>query len=191
MKKNYIVVGTCQKLLRQVLVALRSAVDANCVVIGGENTRNLKWSSLCSKNYVLNIERHAGPDDDERFTTLLHRLARVLPDAVLIPADCEGTRAINRVKPMLPDMHIVPHADHSTLETLDNKWRFFQFCSAHSITVPDTLYIGPKASLNYAALAGRFGVPFVIKPVNQAGSTGVHVVHDEAFFGRQLVVVPV
>lgn len=182
MNKNYIVVGTCQKLLRQVLIALRSAADVNCVVIGGENTRNLKWSSLCSKNYVLNFDRQADTDVDERFTSLVRRLARNLPEAILIPADCEGTRVINRVKPNLHGMHIVPHADLSTLDTLDNKWRFFQFCSANAITVPETVHIGPKHSLNYAELAQRLGVPFVIKPVNQAGSTGVHIVRDEAFF---------
>ena len=187
MNKNFVVVGTCQKLLRQVLVALRSETDANCVVIGGENTRNLKWSSLCSRNYVLNLDKKAGADDDARFTTLLHRLAREFPDAILIPADCEGTRAINRVKPHLPDINMIPHADLSTLDTLDNKWRFFQFCSANSITVPDTVYIGPKSSLNYPMLAERLGVPFVIKPVNQAGSTGVLVVHNEAFFNRAIL----
>lgn len=187
MKKNYIVVGSCQRLLRQVLVALRSAADANCVVIGGENTRNLKWSALCSRNYVLDFDRHAGTSGDERFTNLVHRLANDLPDATLIPADCEGTRVINRVKPHLPDIDTVPHADLSTLDTLDDKWRFFQFCSAHSITVPDTVYIGPKTSLNYAELARRFGVPFIIKPINQAGSTGVHVVTDEAFFNNVIL----
>lgn len=187
MRKNYIVVGSCQRLLRQVLVALRSAADANCVVIGGENTRNLKWSALCSKNFVLNFDRQSGTSGDERFTKLVRRLATDLPGATLIPADCEGTRVINRVKPHLPDINTVPHADLSTLDTLDDKWRFFQFCTAHGITVPDTVYIGPKTSLNYAELARKFGVPFIIKPVNQAGSTGVHVVTDEAFFNNVIL----
>lgn len=185
MKQNYVVVGTCQRLLRQVLLALRSMPKANCMVIGGENTHNLKWSSLCSENIILNFDRLDQRNDDKLFVNKVNSFARQFPNAVLIPADCEGTRMINRTKESLR-IRTIPHADMATLDTLDNKWQFFQFCSAHDIRVPATVYVGDKSRLDFSALASQLGLPFVVKPVNQAGSTGVHIVPDEAFFNEAI-----
>jgi hypothetical protein len=183
MKKNYIVVGTCAKLLRQVLLAINSKSNANCIVIGGENTRNLRWTSLCSKNVVLNFDKKDQRNDDQLFANLVNEFASKFPGAVLIPADCEGTRMINRVRSQLR-IKMIPYCDLATLDMLDNKWRFFEFCTANDLMVPPTIYIGNKSNLNFASLANRFGLPFVIKPVNQAGSNGVHIVRSEEFFNQ-------
>lgn len=188
MKEHYIVVGTCQKLLRQVLLALRSTGNANCVVIGGKNTHSLKWTSLCSKNVAIEFDTdlQTGASSRRQFVELVNQFASDLHDAILIPADCEGTRMVNRVKAQLR-VKIIPHADMATLNMLDDKWRFFEFCKMHALKVPETHYIGDKSALDYASLSRKLGVPFVVKPINQAGSTGVHVVHDEAFFNKVIL----
>lgn len=172
---NFIVVGTCNNLIRQVLFAIRGFSDNKAVVIGGHNTRGLRWSKLCARH----AEASFNEADDDHFLWLVNAFVRQMPKAVLIPADCEGARTINRVRERLP-IRAVPLSDTATLDMFDDKWRFYQFCTEHELSTPETMYVGSKMDLDFSLAASRLGTPFVVKPVNQAGSQGVQVIHSEA-----------
>lgn len=179
---NYIVVGTCYNLIRQVLFAIRSFSNNKVVVIGGPNTRRLAWSRLCARHAEATFD----PGGDEHFVGLVENLAKNLRNAVLIPADCEGARTINRVRDRL-DVRIIPIAESATLDMFDDKWRFFQFCEQQKLRAPQTMYVGSKTDLRFADVAGRLGTPFVVKPINQAGSNGVQVIQTEAQYDEAIL----
>lgn len=174
---NFIVVGKCKRVVSAVLLALRSFTDAKCVVIGSEATAVLRWSSLCKRQFTMDMQG----SDDGRFVQTVHAIVKRTPHVVLIPADCDAIRLVNRVRSQLP-LRVTPIPDLATLDMFDNKWLFYQFCTRHGLPVPDTRFVSAKSALDYDAVAAEFGVPFVVKPLNQAGSTGVQIIRSKAHF---------
>jgi len=179
---DVIVVGTCNNLVRQVLLALRSFSDRRGIVIGGPNTRGLRQSRLCA----MHLEHSFAQGEEQQLVDLLTTVARTHPDAIVLPADCEGIRAIQRVHTRIP-LRVIPIPDPATLEMLDDKWRFFAFCRRAGLPTPATIQVGHKRDLDFDALASQLGVPFVIKPSNQAGSEGVQVIHDREHFEQAVL----
>lgn len=174
---NYIVVGECNRLVPQVLLSIRSFSNKKCAVLGGEKTRSLRRSSMCSHYTEIRFD---GTDDD-RFADLVNTLADTMPHAVLIPVCCKAARMTNRVRQRLR-VRITPIAKLSTLDMLDDKWLFYEFCVQHGLSVPSTVYVGSKADMDFDAIAAQLGLPFVLKPINEAGSQGVQVIEGKAHF---------
>lgn len=81
----------------QVLLAIYSFTDARCIVVCANGTRMLRFSSLCSGYMEVNFYG----EDDDRFVHSINLFAEAAPDLVLIPADCPGTRMVNRVRDRL------------------------------------------------------------------------------------------
>lgn len=179
--QSFVVMGGCNTLVPQVLMALRSAGDFRCTVLGGPNTRKLRFSALCKDMVEIDFER----PDDEQLLRQLKRIAEREPHATLVPVDCASMRMISRVREELP-FRTIPLPDVELMDMFDDKWRFFQFCKAHGLSVPETLYIGRKEDLDYGRIAARLGVPFILKPSNEAGSTGVQVIQGEDDLRRLL-----
>jgi predicted ATP-grasp superfamily ATP-dependent carboligase len=182
---NFIVVGKSGQIVVAVLRAIRSFTDAGTVVIGDHETDPLRWSSLCSRKLDVRFDG----SDDIRFVELVNGMAKNMPHLKLIPADCEGIRITNRVRGRL-DLNIAPVPDAHTLEMFDNKWLFHQFCMEHGLRVPMTRFVGAKQELDFDAVSSELGLPFVIKPTNQAGSLGVQIVHSKEFFEESILGNP-
>jgi predicted ATP-grasp superfamily ATP-dependent carboligase len=172
---TFIVVGKCKHVVLAVLKAIRSFIDAKCIVIGDDEIRLLRWSPLCQAQIFVNFD---GSDDDN-FVTAVTSLARRIPRVILIPVDCDAIRLINRVRDRI-SVKSTPIPDLPTLEMFHDKWRFHQFCTRHGLRVPETRFIGPKSNLDFDAIASELGVPFVVKPVNQTGSLGITIVASRA-----------
>ena len=85
---------------------------------------------------------------------------------------------------------IVPIPESETLEMLDNKWHFYEFCVKHGLEVPLTRCVGSKYQLDFQALAAELGLPFVLKPVNCSGSEGVRIVKNQAQFEQDILYQP-
>jgi predicted ATP-grasp superfamily ATP-dependent carboligase len=179
--KNFIVVGKHNRVVVQVLLAIRSYSDSECIVLGGDETLVLRWSSLCSRHGYIGFDE----GEDDHFVATVERLAGAMPHAVLIPADCEAARIINRVRDRLK-IDTAPIPNMSTLDMFDDKWRFHGFCKEHGFRVPPTRFIGDKTALDFDAVAAELGTPFVVKPVNQSGSFGVHIVHTRAYYDEAI-----
>jgi predicted ATP-grasp superfamily ATP-dependent carboligase len=178
---NFIVVGKSQAVVVAVLQSIRSFTDAKAVVLGDEETRGLRWSNLCERQEEVSFRG----DGDDAFVMLVNRFVSETPHIKLVPADCEGIRLTNRVRARL-QVKITPIPDVATLDVFDDKWRFHQFCVMHGLSVPETLFVGAKFNLDYDAITARLGVPFVIKPTNQAGSLGVRTIHSRAYFDEAI-----
>lgn len=172
---NFIVLGKCKRVTSAVLQAIRSFTDAKCIVIGGPETAALRWSALCEQQITVDLN---GTDDD-RFVDAVNGIVKSHPHVILIPVDCDGVRLAHRVRDrlMLP---VTPVPDKDVLDMFDNKWTFHQFCTRNGLSVPDTRFISSKSELDHDAIAGELGSPFIVKPLDLAGSTGVQIVHSKA-----------
>jgi predicted ATP-grasp superfamily ATP-dependent carboligase len=179
--RNFVIVAQGKPVVMQVLLAIHSYTDARCVVVCARNTRVLRFSSLCSDYMEVNFYGR----DDNHFVDSINSLALRMPGLVLIPADCPGTRMVNRVRERLRAA-VIPAPDTAMLDRVESKWRFYQFCKQHAINVPRTRHIGAKHQLDYAATARDLGIPFVVKPVNELGSSGVHVIASEPDYNRRI-----
>jgi predicted ATP-grasp superfamily ATP-dependent carboligase len=182
---NFIVTGNCRRVVSAVLLAIRSFTDAKCIVVGGPATRSLRWSGLCKRQVTVDIDGGG----DAVFTDIVHRVADASPHVILIPADCDAIRLVNRVHGTLK-VNTTPIPSLPTLEMFDNKWNFHQFCSGLGLPVPETLHFASKDAMNFKAIVSGIGLPFVVKPLDRAGSTGVHVVHSAEDFEASILCNP-
>lgn len=179
--KNFIIVGKHNRIVIQVLLSIRSYSNAKCLVLGGEETSVLRWSVLCTRHVRIGFDE----SDDDHFVQTIDEVARTIPQVMLVPADCESARIVNRVRKRL-HIDVVPIPDTLVLDMFDDKWRFHAFCERHGFRVPPTRLIGDKASLDFDAIAAELGLPFVIKPIDQSGSMGVHIVHSKAYYDQAI-----
>jgi predicted ATP-grasp superfamily ATP-dependent carboligase len=179
--RNFVIVAQGKPVVMQVLLAIHSFTDANCIVVCARGTRILRFSSLCSGYMEVNFYG----EDDNRFVNRINLLSQSMPGLILIPADCPGTRMVNRVRNRLK-VAVVPTPDSAMLDRLEDKWSFYQFCKAHGLSVPRTRYIGAKHELDFDSTVRELGTPFVVKPVNEQGSDGVHVVSSESDYNRKI-----
>lgn len=179
--QNFIVVGETRALVAQVLLALHTHASARCLVICGQHCGVLRLSPLCADHVKFDFYGA----DDERFvaTVNLHALAR--PDIIVVPADCAGNRMINRVRARLQAV-IMPSPDAAMLARMDDKWRFYEFCVAQGVPVPPARRFDDKHAIAFADAARQFGLPFVVKPLDQAVSTGVVIVGSPADFSEMV-----
>jgi predicted ATP-grasp superfamily ATP-dependent carboligase len=170
-RRNFIVVGAARGLVLQVLLSIHGFTDADCVVVCAKGTRFLRYTWLLSSYMEVDF---SGADDN-KFVESVNRLAESTPDIVLIPADCDSARMVNRMRQQLK-MSIMPTPDSAMLDCLDNKWRFYQFCKEHGLNAPASRLLLDKHDIDLAFLAHDPGFPFVVKPLDQAGSKGVLVI---------------
>lgn len=179
---NFIVLGNCKRVVSAVLQAIRSFTDAKAIVIGGPATAVLRWSALCKRHITIDLE---GRDDDS-FVDIVNGIAKTRPHVILVPADCDAIRLANRVRGRLA-IRMTPIPELATLNMFDDKWQFHQFCSREGLPVPATRHFASKSELKFDAIAADLGVPFVVKPLNRAGSLGVHVVTSAEDFESSIV----
>ena len=178
---NFIVTGNCRRVVSAVLLAIRSFTDAKCIVVGGKATQGLRWSGLCKQQVTVDIDG----DDDAAYTDVVNRIADANPHVILIPADCDAIRLANRVRDKLK-VRTTPIPSLSTLDMFDNKWTFHQFCTGLGLAVPETIYFASKDAMDFQEIVSGIGLPFVVKPLDRAGSTGVHVISSAEDFSASI-----
>lgn len=175
--RNFIVVGTSERIVVAVLQGIHCFTKAKCTVLGDSETRNLIWSSLCSRHISIEFDHRA----DQQAIDAINAIYKTDPDVVLIPADCKGIRLINRIREQLLPKTI-PIPDLSMLDQMDDKWQFYEFCRKAGLDVPTTYYIGSKDNLHYEDLVLKLGLPFVLKPSNESGSFGVQIIRSKEHY---------
>ncbi len=180
--QNFIVVGEMRAIVAQVLLAIHHHTTAHCAVISGKGTGALRLSRLCSQYDDLDFYGH----DDLRFVEIVNRFAARHADTVLVAGDCQAMKMVNRVRDAL-QVGISPMPDTDMLSMLEDKWSFYQFCKAHGLTVPSSIFVNAKAELDFSAVANRLGLPFVVKPLDQVASYGIEVVQDENHYKRAIL----
>ena len=180
--RNAVVVGNSLEVLGPVLQAIRSFSHARINVIGNQDTRSIRWSLLCDHWIRHSLAAH---DDASLLQTLRQACARE-PSSRIIAVDCDAAQALNRVRDQLP-APLAPMPDARQLALLDNKWQFHRFCQQHDLPTPLTLRFDGKRDLHFRALSSALGLPFVVKPVNLAGSQGVRIIRSEPEFNTHIL----
>lgn len=183
--KEIIVVGSNAKLVLQTMLAVYSRWKIPCIVIGDETCRPLARSALCKRH----IEMKLHGEENEQLIQAVNSLAADMKDPVIVPADCEAACSVSRSRSRLqvPSIPLMPAAQ---IELFNDKWRFYQFCREHGFNTPDTVYLGDKQAIDFDRIVTQIGLPFVIKPTNQAGSTGVHIVYSRDYFDKEVATNP-
>ncbi|MET0962909.1 MAG: ATP-grasp domain-containing protein [Noviherbaspirillum sp.] len=82
---------------------------------------------------------------------------------------------------------LIPSPDAAMLDCFDDKWQFYRFCRKHGLDVPCTQLIASKHDLDFHQAARRIGLPFVLKPVNQAGSAGFQLMSSEQDYRTRII----
>lgn len=182
---NFVVVGSARALVIQVMLAIRTFSNAECLAVCSKKTQFLRYSNLPSRYVEIDFD---GADDD-RFADIVNNYCNLHPGSILVAADCDGTRITNRVRGNLTAL-ILPTPDTATLDCLDNKWTFYEFCVQHNLSVPATCSVPTKHALDFPAAAEKLGLPVVIKPVKEQGSKGVHIVNSVADYRRLVLEEP-
>ncbi|MDQ9170855.1 ATP-grasp domain-containing protein [Oxalobacteraceae bacterium R-40] len=175
--KHFIVVGKSERVVVAVLQGIKCFTKAKCTVIGDHETSKLSWSALCSRHIPIQFDQ--APDLE--VIKAINEIHKANPEAVVIPADCPAIRLVSRIQSQL-HLPVTPIPEPETLDQMDDKWKFHEFCSEHNLNVPTTCYVGSKANLNFEEMVLKLGLPFVLKPSNESGSLGVQVIRSKEHY---------
>lgn len=181
-KKHLILLSENPGLIVQVLYAVHALGLFSCVVVIPKGASLFPLINMTRQCIHANFH---GCDDDY-LVEEINRLAQNKPDLTVIPCDCPAERVMNRIGHRL-NATLIPTPDAAMLDCFDNKWRFYQFCKKHGLTVPTTQLIASKHDLKWTEAACEFGLPFVIKPVDQDGSKGLQVISSEQEYRNKVL----
>jgi predicted ATP-grasp superfamily ATP-dependent carboligase len=180
-KHDLILLSENAGVLVQVLYAVHSLGSSDCTVVIPKSTRFFYLTNMTSTRIYADFSG----TDDENLVAEINSLASSKPDLTVIPCDCPAERMINRIGHRL-NAALIPIPDMAMLDCFENKWRFYHFCKQHGLRVPPTRLFASKHELDFAS-ARELGLPFIIKPVDQAGSVGVHLISSEQNY-RQTIL---
>lgn len=178
---NFIVVGKNKEVVTAVLRAIRSFTDAKSIVIGGRETAGLCWSNLCERHFAIRFDGRG----DEYFVEMIGHYADKMPHVVLIPADSEAIRMLNRVRDRI-SVSITASPDTSTADTFANPIRFRQLCRRHQLPVLPTVTVNSGDECEFGALAAELGLPFNITLTHSLLSGHEYLIHDKRDFENAL-----
>lgn len=143
-------------------------------IAGGGPGRLLRLSRHCSSYHRIAAGGDELAEARPAAVESAARLARERGIDVVVPVDVPGGLFASALRPMLPGVVFYPFSDPSTLRLLDNKWTFHGFLARHGLPTPRTWL------LESAEQASGLPLPLVLKPLAEAGGSGVAVVRDAA-----------
>jgi len=156
------------------MIRTLSAEGIKVTIAGGGKGRMLRLSRHCAA-YARIAED--GPDlaaARPESVAAAVRLARERGVDLVVPVDVPGGIFASSLQPLLPEIPFYPFTGADTLRMLDNKWAFYDFLQKHGVPAPRTWL------LENAGQARELRFPFVLKPLSEAGGTGVVVARDAA-----------
>jgi predicted ATP-grasp superfamily ATP-dependent carboligase len=181
-RKHFILLSKSAGVLVQVLNAVHAVGASNCIVVISKGTPRFGMTNMTKGRIYADFD---GGDDDY-LVKEINNLAQDIPDLTIIPCDCPAERMMDRIGHRLNAV-LIPAPNTVMLDLFDNKWRFYQFCKEYGLNVPSTRLIDSKHDLDFAEAAYEFGLPFVIKPVDQAGSAGFQVISSEQEYHKKIL----
>jgi predicted ATP-grasp superfamily ATP-dependent carboligase len=179
--ENFIVIGA-KPVMMQALLSLHLYSDARCVLLCPNGTPYISLSVLCFSYIEIDFEGQ----DDARLIEIIKKLDDEMPNVTVVPIDCPGARMVDRIRPYVK-ARIAPAPTNEMLDCLEEKWAIYLFCKTFNLNVPLTKFIADKWTLNFPSIVKEIGLPFVIKPINEKASNGVHVIKsEEEYFDKVL-----
>lgn len=171
---KHALVLTSLENLALTMIRTLSAEGIKVTIAGGGKGRMLRLSRHCAA-YAQVAED--GPDlaaARPESVAAAVRLARERGVDLVVPVDVPGGIFASSLRPLLPELPFYPFTPADTLKVLDNKWTFYGFLQKNGIAAPKTWL------LENAAQAAALPLPLVLKPLSEAGGTGVIVARDAA-----------
>jgi hypothetical protein len=183
--KTPVLVSSDVKLGMQALLNVYAHGKKRCVLVGESACRPLARSALCKGFTELRLDGV----DDARLAVAINTACQQALDPVILPTDVRAARAVLRLSRVLRARSI-PLPTAAQFDILDDKWHFYQFCRQHGFAVPDSRLARSKHEIDFDRVVAALGLPFVLKPPGESGSRGVHVIHDKAYFEREIIADP-
>lgn len=180
-KRHFILLSEAGGILVQVLNAVHALGPSNCIVIISKETRHFCLTNMTTQ--CIYADFHGS--DDDYLVTEINRLAMKLSDLTIIPCDCTSERLVDRIGPQL-NVLVIPSPTATMLDCFDDKWQFYQFCKRYGLNTPSTQLFASKQDIDFHKVSHEFGLPIVFKPLDQAGSAGVHVIHSEQEYQKKI-----
>ncbi len=164
---------------RQQYHVLRAAAAAgySVHVAGKDCARGLKYSRYCSSYHQFDFDPLTQSLDDALGE--INRLVKNLSADLILPSDIISTRLLAALAGRLP----VPTCalpDTECFDTLNDKWRFYRFCTEHGVRVPQTWLFEDTGQLKEAVLAGTVPFPFIVKPHDFMGGLNILRIADQS-----------
>lgn len=179
---HFILLSENTGVLVQVLYAVHALGSSDCTVVIPRRTSSFHLTNMASACIYADFSG----TDDENLVAEINSLALNKPGLTVIPCDCPAERMMNRIGHCL-NAALIPIPDIAMLDCFENKWRFYHFCKQHGLRVPPTRLFASKHELDFAGAARELGLPFVIKPVDQAGSVGVQLISSEQDYRQKIL----
>jgi hypothetical protein len=153
-------------------------------LVGHKEIAFLRRSKWCRQYFAndLSIE----DDNKAAFIRTIERLSSTNSNIFLIPADDSANRIIHATFDRLA-ARSYPMPDSSSFEMLNDKWRFYQYCSKLGVRVPTTIRLDDQLDVDFDNLSAFVGLPFVLKPTNKADGLGVHVISSKEQFRNAIL----
>jgi predicted ATP-grasp superfamily ATP-dependent carboligase len=181
-KNHFILLSVNAGVLVQVLYAVHALGSSDCIVVIPRGTSSFHLTNMTSACIYADFSGI----DDENLVAEINSLALDRPGLTVIPCDCPAERLMNRIGNRLNAI-LIPTPDIGMLDCFDDKWRFYQFCREHGLTVPSTRLLASKYELDFDGAAHEFGLPFVVKPIDQASSTGFHIISSKQEYRKKIL----
>jgi hypothetical protein len=171
---------TCQQPYHTLRAAAAAGYSVHVLARG--SAKNLKYSRYCSSYHHFNYDPVSG-SLDEALAEITRQVTELSID-LIVPTDIISTRLLVALAGRLP----VPTPalpDANCFDTLNDKWRFYQFCRDHGVGVPQTWAFDDvdavKAAINEGALGDEsLPFPLIVKPLDSSGGFGIHRIMDKA-----------
>jgi len=162
---------------RQQYHALKAAAAAgySVHVLGQGCAWGLRFSRDCASYHPFKYDPLSQPLDSA--LAEITDWAQRLKADVILPSDIVSTRLLSALAGRLP-VKTCALPDPASFDMLNDKWRFYQFCHEQGIRVPETWLFQSKEELKAAVSSGAVPFPFIIKPHNSMGSSGVCRIKD-------------
>ncbi len=171
---KHALVLTSLENLALTMIRTLSGKGLKVTIAGAGPGRMLRLSRHCSA--YAQVAKNGAEFSEAREPALeaTARLARARGIDLVVPVDVPGGIFASSLRPRLSDLPFFPFTGAETLRLLDNKWAFYGFLQKHGLPAPRTWL------LENAGQAGGLALPLVLKPLSEAGGTGVEVVRDAA-----------
>ena len=145
-------------------------------VLGRDCAEGLKYSRFCSSYHTFGFDPLSQSLDDALVE--IARWAKQLSADIILPSDIVSTRLLAALAGRLP-LPTCALPDPAIFDRWNDKWQFYQFCRDNDVNVPQTWLFADMAQLKTTILKGDVSYPFIIKPHDAMGGTGIRRIMNE------------
>ena len=173
---NVLLLCTAFDALQYRVLRCAAAFAHHVLVLGPASAQRLARSRFCA-GFVLAASLEGSPDPD-RVRRDVDQVAAARDVGLVVPGDGRAVRLLGQLGRLRAPSYPVP--DPLTFDRLADKWRFAGLCSALGLRAPPSRLYQRREELAGDLAGGALATPLVVKPTDQSGGRGVHVLRSPA-----------